>query len=70
MADIEKKVEELERRVHSLERSLRSMEEEERIERRRMEASRRTNTFMRILIYALFFAALMVMMIWAKSKLG
>jgi hypothetical protein len=70
LADIEKKVEELERRVHSLERSLRSMEEEERIERRRMEAGRRTNTFMRILIYALFFAALIVMMIWAKGTLG
>jgi hypothetical protein len=69
LADIERKVEELERRVHSLERSLRSMEEEERIERRRSEASRRTNTFMRILIYALFFAALIVMMIWAKGKL-
>jgi len=70
LADTEKKIEELERRMRRMERTLRSIEESERLERRRTAASRRTNTFFRILVYALFFAALVIMMVWARGKLS
>jgi len=68
MTDLERRVEELERKVRSLERSFSSIQEDERMEQRRAQASRRMNLFFRILVYTLFFAALIAMMMYAQGK--